>query len=128
MRGHNYTSADRTAYPHPSGRTKRVPVEIQGSTGAIWAERVARASSPSQEVGSMAQTIRRFPALTLNTDGHAHPRENALVGLTAVLGLIAFITSYWHHLHILSSWTGLGGVITGLWGQFISVTTAERFV
>ena len=76
----------------------------------------------------MAQTIRRFPALTLNTDGHPHPRENTLVGLTVALGLIAFITSYWHNLHILSSWTGLGGVITGLWGQFISVTTAERFV
>ncbi|GAA1072987.1 hypothetical protein GCM10009665_79240 [Kitasatospora nipponensis] len=76
----------------------------------------------------MAQTVRRFPALTLNTDGHAHPRENTLVGLTVVLGLVAFITSYWHNLHMLSSWTGLAGVITGLWGQFISATTAERFV
>ncbi len=76
----------------------------------------------------MAQTIRRFPALTLNTDGRSHPRENTLVGLTVILGLVAFISSYWHNMHLLSSWTGLGGIVTGLWGQFVSVTTAERFV
>ncbi|MCX4747646.1 hypothetical protein OG455_19360 [Kitasatospora sp. NBC_01287] len=76
----------------------------------------------------MAQTIRRFPTLTLNTDGRTHPRENTLVGLTVVLGLLAFSTSFVHSLHLLSSWTGLAGVVTGLWGQFISVTTAERFV
>ncbi|MDH6122615.1 hypothetical protein [Kitasatospora sp. GAS204B] len=76
----------------------------------------------------MAQTIRRFPALTLNTDGHRHPRENTLVGLTVILGLVAFSTSFVHSLHLLSSWTGLAGVIVGLWSQFISVTTAERFV
>ncbi|WP_441251250.1 hypothetical protein [Kitasatospora sp. McL0602] len=76
----------------------------------------------------MAQTIRRFPSVTLNTDGHPHPRENTLVGLTVVFGLLAFITSFFHGLHMLSSWTGLAGIVTGLWGQFISVTTAERFV
>ncbi|MFG3051168.1 hypothetical protein ACGFZP_09475 [Kitasatospora sp. NPDC048239] len=76
----------------------------------------------------MAQSIHRFPALTLNTDGHRHPRENALVGVTAVLGLLAFTTSFFHGLHLLSSWSGLFGVVTGLWGQFVSVTTAERFV
>ncbi|GAA2262206.1 MULTISPECIES: hypothetical protein [Kitasatospora] len=76
----------------------------------------------------MAQTIRRFPQITLNTDGHRHPRENTLVGLTAVLGLTAFFSSFFSDLHLLSSWTGLFGIITGLWGQFVSVTTAERFV
>ncbi|WP_327067977.1 hypothetical protein OG500_19805 [Kitasatospora sp. NBC_01250] len=76
----------------------------------------------------MAQTIRRFPAFTLNTDGHTHPRENTLVGLTVIFGLVAFITSFWHGLNMLTSWTGLGGIVTGLWGQFISVTTSERFV
>lgn len=76
----------------------------------------------------MAQTARRFPSVTLNTDGHPHPLENALVGLTVVLGLLAFISSFFHSLHLLSSWTGLAGIVTGLWGQFISVTTAERFV
>ncbi|WP_406201336.1 hypothetical protein OH807_21480 [Kitasatospora sp. NBC_01560] len=76
----------------------------------------------------MAQSIHRLPALTLNTDGHRHPRENALVGITVVLGLLAFTTSFFHNLHLLSSWSGLLGIVTGLWGQFISVTTAERFV
>jgi hypothetical protein len=76
----------------------------------------------------MAQTVRRFPALTLNTDGNAHPRENTLVGVTVILGLVAFSSSFVYSLHLLSSWTGLAGMITGLWGQFISATTAERFV
>ena len=76
----------------------------------------------------MAQTVRRLPAFTLNTDGHSHPRENTLVALTAVLGVLAFTSSFFHDLHVLSSWSGLAGVVTGLWGQFISATTAERFV
>ncbi|MFD4903548.1 hypothetical protein [Kitasatospora purpeofusca] len=76
----------------------------------------------------MAQTVHRMPALTLNTDGHPHPRENTLVGATAVLGVIAFTTSFFHNLHLLTSWTGLFGIITGLVGMYISVTTAERFV
>lgn len=40
----------------------------------------------------MAQT-RHFPALTLNTDGRAHPVENAFAAATVVLGLAAFITA-----------------------------------
>ncbi|MEV0538006.1 hypothetical protein [Kitasatospora sp. NPDC050463] len=76
----------------------------------------------------MAQTIHRLPALTLNTDGHRHPRENTLVGITLLLGVLAFTASFFHNLHLLSSWSGLLGVATGLWGQFVSVTTAERFV
>ncbi|MCX5211767.1 hypothetical protein OG689_21150 [Kitasatospora sp. NBC_00240] len=76
----------------------------------------------------MAQTMPRFPALTLNTDGHRHPRENTLVGITALLGVLAFTTSFFYGLHLLTSLAGLVGVATGMWGQFISVTTAERFV
>ena len=76
----------------------------------------------------MALSMHRLPALTLNTDGHRHPRENTLVGVAAVLGVLAFTTSFFHNLHLLSSWAGLFGVAAGLWGQFVSVTTAERFV
>lgn len=76
----------------------------------------------------MAQSVHRFPAVTLNTDGHRHPRENTLVALTVVFGVVAFTTAFFHNLHLLTSWTGLAGIVTGLWGQFISVTTAERFV
>lgn len=76
----------------------------------------------------MAQTVRRFPALTLNTDGHTHPRENTMVAVAAVFGVLAFVSCFFDNLHIMSSWTGLVGIVTGMWGQFISVTTAERFV
>jgi uncharacterized membrane protein len=76
----------------------------------------------------MAQTVHRFPGFTLNTDGHSHPKENALAAVTAVLGVLAFTTSFFHNLHLLSSWSGLVGMVSGLWGQFISATTAERFV
>jgi uncharacterized membrane protein len=69
-----------------------------------------------------------MPALTLNTDGHPHPRENTLVALTALLGIVSFTTSFFYNLHLLTSWTGLLGIVTGLWGMFVSVTTAERFV
>ncbi|MER7772411.1 hypothetical protein [Kitasatospora sp. NPDC096140] len=76
----------------------------------------------------MAQSVHHMPALTLNTDGHPHPRENTLVALTAVFGVIAFTTSFFYNLHLLTSWTGLAGIVTGFWGVFVSVTTAERFV
>ena len=47
--------------------------------------------------------------------------------MTLVLGLIAIISSVFDSLHLLSSWTGLVGILTGGYGQFISATTAERF-
>ncbi|GAA1076513.1 hypothetical protein GCM10009665_79850 [Kitasatospora nipponensis] len=75
----------------------------------------------------MAQSVRRTPPFTLNTDGHRHPRENTLVGIAAVPALLAFTTAFFHNLHLISSWSGLFGVLTALWGQFVSVTTAERF-
>ncbi|MEE1788122.1 hypothetical protein PUR71_35255 [Streptomyces sp. SP17BM10] len=76
----------------------------------------------------MAQSVHRMPALTLNTDGHPHPRENTLVALTALLGIVSFTTSFFYNLHVLTSWTGLLGIVTGFWGVFVSVTTAERFI
>lgn len=65
--------------------------------------------------------------LTLNTDGRPHPLVNTLVLVTFVLGGIAVISSIFNSLHLLSSWTGLVGIFTGGYGQYISVTTAERF-
>lgn len=78
----------------------------------------------------MAHAVRthRRPLSLLNSDGKAHPVENTFVAATLVLGAIAFITAHFHSLHLLSSWTGLVGIITGAWGQFISATTAERFL
>ncbi|MEU0830614.1 hypothetical protein ACNPQM_04860 [Streptomyces sp. NPDC056231] len=77
----------------------------------------------------MAQTMRtsRPPVSLLATDGRSHPLQNTLVAVTVALGLIAFVTAMFHNLHLLSSWAGLIGILTGAYGQYISVTTRERF-
>ena len=79
----------------------------------------------------MAHAARRTslsPFSLLNTDGKPHPVENSFAAVTALLGAVAIITSIWPGLHLISSWTGIVGIATGMWGQFISATTGERFV
>ncbi|MFJ4871158.1 hypothetical protein [Streptomyces sp. NPDC088757] len=77
----------------------------------------------------MAQAMRRDPGHSLfATDGKPHPLQDALVGVTLVLGAIAFVTAQFHSLHLLSSWAGLIGILTGGYGQFVSATTRERFL
>ncbi|AXI78604.1 hypothetical protein [Peterkaempfera bronchialis] len=76
----------------------------------------------------MAHAVRRMSTFTLNTDGRPHPVENSLTALTVVFGLLAFISSFFHGLHLLTSWSGLAGIVTGAWGQYVSATTAERFL
>ncbi|MFD4697562.1 hypothetical protein [Streptomyces niveus] len=61
------------------------------------------------------------------TDHRPHPLQDVLIWVTAVLGVTAFISSMFYNLHLLSSWTGLIGILTGLYSQFVSVTTHERF-
>jgi hypothetical protein len=76
----------------------------------------------------MAQVLRPNTTGSLfATDGKAHPLQDALLVVTLVLGITAFVTGFFHSLHLLSSWTGLVGIFTGAYGQFISVTTRERF-
>ncbi|MBD0423565.1 hypothetical protein AB0L35_18590 [Streptomyces sp. NPDC052309] len=76
----------------------------------------------------MAQAMRPNTAGGLfATDGKSHPLQDTLLAVTLVLGITSFITAMFHHLHLLSSWTGLVGIITGAYGQWISVTTRERF-
>ncbi|WP_329120068.1 hypothetical protein [Streptomyces sp. NBC_01465] len=77
----------------------------------------------------MAQAVRPNPAASLfATDGKPHPLQDTLVALTVVLGAVAFATSFFHNLHLLSSWAGLVGILTGAYGMFVSVTTRERFL
>ncbi|WP_016906134.1 hypothetical protein [Streptomyces xiaopingdaonensis] len=79
----------------------------------------------------MAQAVRRrslSPLALLNSDGKAHPKENSLALATIVLGLVAALTNFWPGLHMISSWTGLVGVLVGGAGLMLSVTTAERFL
>ncbi|MGW6061314.1 hypothetical protein [Streptomyces sp. NPDC055189] len=76
----------------------------------------------------MAQTLRPNTAGSLfATDGKGHPMQDALLGVTLVLGVVAFVTAMFHNLHLLSSWAGLAGIATGVWGHVISETTRERF-
>lgn len=76
----------------------------------------------------MAQTVRTRPSVSLfATDGRPHPVQDVLVVVTVVLGALAFVTAMFHNLHLISSWAGLVGILTGAYGQYISVTTRERF-
>ncbi|MFE0945932.1 hypothetical protein [Streptomyces mutabilis] len=77
----------------------------------------------------MAQIIRPAKPRTglLATDGKPHPLQDTLLAVTLVLGVLALATASFRGLHILTSWAGLLGVLTGGYGQLISATTRERF-
>ncbi|MFD3325298.1 hypothetical protein [Streptomyces sp. NPDC058701] len=76
----------------------------------------------------MAQAMRRQSSISLfATDGKPHPLQDTLMAVTLVLGAVAFVTAFFDQLHLISSWTGLIGILTGAYGQFVSVTTRERF-
>ncbi|MGW0825463.1 hypothetical protein [Streptomyces sp. NPDC002845] len=76
----------------------------------------------------MAQTARPNIAGSLfATDHKPHPLQNILLAVTLVLGAVSFVTALFPNLHLLSSWTGLVGILTGAYGQFVSETTRERF-
>ncbi|MFE2187478.1 hypothetical protein [Streptomyces sp. NPDC059455] len=78
----------------------------------------------------MAQAARSQHGLFtfLDTDGKSHPLENTVAVVTLVIGVIAFVTAHFPHLHLVSSWVGLIGMVSGAWGQLRSVTTGERFL
>jgi hypothetical protein len=76
----------------------------------------------------MAQAMRSNAASSLfATDGKPHPLQDTLLAVTVVLGALAAISSIFPGLHLLSSWAGLVGVLTGAYGQYVSVTTRQRF-
>ena len=76
----------------------------------------------------MAQVLRPNTTGSLfATDGKAHPVQDTLLLVTLVLGITSFVTAMFHSLHLISSWTGLVGIFTGAYGQFISITTRQRF-
>ncbi|MFF3323278.1 hypothetical protein [Streptomyces sp. NPDC002889] len=76
----------------------------------------------------MAQATRPHPSVSLlATDHKPHPLQDTLLAATLVLGALAFVSAMFHNLHLLSSWAGLIGILTGAYGQFISETTRERF-
>lgn len=64
----------------------------------------------------------------INSDGKRHPKENALMVATVLLGLVAIVAAPFSGMHLLASWAGLLGILAGAWGLMISKTTAERFL
>ncbi|MGV9250698.1 hypothetical protein [Streptomyces sp. NPDC003697] len=78
----------------------------------------------------MAQALRPNTAGSglMATDGKRHPLQDTLLVVALVLGVTSFVTALSSQsLHLLSSWTGLVGILTGAYGQWVSVTTRERF-
>ncbi|MEW1689777.1 hypothetical protein ACIQOF_23625 [Streptomyces sp. NPDC091265] len=76
----------------------------------------------------MAHAVRPRSSVSLfATDGKSHPLQDTLVAVTLALGVLAFVTAMFHSLHLISSWAGLIGILTGAYGQYMSVTTRERF-
>ncbi|MEU8887385.1 hypothetical protein [Streptomyces sp. NPDC048442] len=77
----------------------------------------------------MAQTMRRSSSISLfATDGKPHPIQDTLMGVTLALGALALVTAMFHHLHLVSSWAGLLGILIGGYAMYVSATTRERFV
>ena len=70
----------------------------------------------------------RNSGLGMDSDGQAHPRENRLVLITVVLGIVALACAFVESLHIVASVAGLLGMIVGLWAQMVSATTAQRWI
>ncbi|MFE1584436.1 hypothetical protein [Streptomyces sp. NPDC059402] len=77
----------------------------------------------------MAQIMRPAKPRTglLATDGKPHPLQDTLLAVTALLAVLAVATASFRGLHVLTSWAGLLGVLTGGYGQYVSETTRERF-
>ncbi|MEU5808897.1 MULTISPECIES: hypothetical protein [unclassified Streptomyces] len=76
----------------------------------------------------MAQAMRSQPSISLlATDGKPHPLQDTLMAITLICGAVACITAFFDNLHLITSWTGLVGILTGAYGQFVSETTRERF-
>ncbi|MCQ0024720.1 hypothetical protein M4914_18330 [Streptomyces somaliensis DSM 40738] len=75
----------------------------------------------------MAQAFQRHHRSSLlATDGKPHPLQDTLMAVTLVLGALAFATAQFPGLHLISSWAGLVGILTGAYGQYVSETTRER--
>ena len=90
---------------------------------------MAHTSGNSQvQAHSHAAPRRNVLSALVNTDGHAHPLQNTLTGVAFILGAIAIATCAFRGLHMVASWSGLAGVLTAAYAQYISATTAERFI
>lgn len=64
--------------------------------------------------------------ITLNSDGQRHPRENALVLFTFVVGLAAFSIGFIVRAHFAGTLLGIVAFAVGLYAQMVSSTREQR--
>jgi hypothetical protein len=89
----------------------------------------------------MAGTIRtgrprRFPRLSLNSDGRPHPLLNAASIFTLIAGLVSFARGLFIRSDassglgwaIAAAATGLAALLIGLYTQMMSATREERVI
>jgi hypothetical protein len=79
---------------------------------------------------------RRFPHLTLNSDGSPHLLENVLAVSVLVIGIVSFVLGLIVRndlaagtgMAIAATATGLYGLLVGLYAQMVSATREERVI
>src|SRR4051812_29921558 len=59
-------------------------------------------------------------------DEHVHT-DQALAGVTFVLGLVALISAAWD-VHVFTAWIGVIATALGGWAQMVSQNRYERFL
>lgn len=64
----------------------------------------------------------------LSIGGEAHPKDILLALATLGLGIVSAICGLFDNLHVLGSWTGAAGLLTGTVSQMFSSTLAERWI
>lgn len=60
--------------------------------------------------------------------GKTHLAETTLSVMTLLLGLVAFVATFFSGGHVVASWAGALGFGIGLYSQYLSVTTAQRSI
>lgn len=76
----------------------------------------------------MATVLTRIPHPHLSSpQDERHPVEATLAGAALVIGLVAAFSALFPSLHMVSSWAGVAGGVTGFSAQLLSATTNERW-
>jgi hypothetical protein len=80
--------------------------------------------------------VRRFPHVSLNSDGRSHPLLNVASVATLIIGLVSFVLGMMLRydagtgiaVAIAAAVTGLVSLLGGLFTQMVSATREERIL